>query len=188
MASPGSPWQRPPLDVLSRPWYKAWPPHLPHRLNYPTAPAWWLLERNLERCPDRVAMRYLDHETLLERETLTYAQLAFRARSLAAALQHLGIGHGARVALCLPNSPALITSFYAIWLAGATVVPINPLAKASELKQQVGDVAAALIIAGLEAHPAAATVASAMGIPLVLTSEGRSAARDGAVPFEALLA
>lgn len=114
---PASPWQRQPSDTPSRPWFKVWPPHLPHALDYPLAPAWWILERNLDRHPERIAIRYLDHDTLAERETLTYAALATRARALAVGLQHLGIGRGARVALCLPNSPALITSFYGTWLA-----------------------------------------------------------------------
>lgn len=73
---PASPWQRPPSDTPSRPWFKVWPPHLPHALDYPLAPAWWILERNLDRHPERIAIRYLAHDTLAERETLTYAALA----------------------------------------------------------------------------------------------------------------
>ena len=102
---------------------------------------WWILERNLDRHPERIAIRYLDHDTLAKRETLTYAALAIRARAraLAVGLQRLGVGRGGRVAVCLPNSPALITSFYGTWLAGATVVPINPVATRSELRHQLGD-------------------------------------------------
>src|SRR5262245_63853419 len=109
-----------PSEVQSRPWFNAWPSHLPHTLDYPLTPAWWILERNLDRHPERVAIRYLDQDTLVEREAVTYAELAARARALAAGLQRLGIGCGARVALCLPNSPALIACFYGTWLAGAT--------------------------------------------------------------------
>ncbi|MGH8072037.1 MAG: long-chain-fatty-acid--CoA ligase [Candidatus Entotheonellia bacterium] len=183
-----SPWQRPPSDVSSRPWFNAWPPHLPYALDYPVAPAWWLLERNLDKHPERVAIRYLDHDTLVEREAVTYAELAARARALAAGLQHLGIGRGARVALCLSNSPALITSFYATWLAGATVVPINPMAKGLELRQQLGDAGASLLIAASDAATPAFAAAGEMGIPLVLTSEGSRSSPRGAIPFDELLA
>jgi long-chain acyl-CoA synthetase len=183
-----SPWQRPPSDVSSRPWFNAWPPHLPYALDYPLAPAWWLIERNLDRHPDRMAIRYLDHDTLVEREAVTYAELAARARALAAGLQHLGIGRGARVALCLPNSPALITGFYGIWLAGATVVPINPMAKGLELRQQLGDAGASLLIAASDAATPAFAVAGDMGMPLVLTSEGSRSSPRGAIPFDELLA
>jgi long-chain acyl-CoA synthetase len=92
------------------------------------------------------------------------------------------------VAICLPNSPALITSFYATWLAGATVVPINPLAKGPDLRQQLGDAAASLLIATSDAGVTAAAVAGQMGIPLVLSSEDGGSSVGGAISFEALLA
>jgi long-chain acyl-CoA synthetase len=186
--SVGSPQQRPPSNALSRPWFRAWPSHVPPTLDYPSTPAWWILERNLERYPDRIAVRYLDHDTLVEREAVTYAELAARARALAAGLQRYGIGRGARVALCLPNSPALITSFYGVWLAGATVVPINPMATGSELRQPLDDAGASLLVAASDLAMTAAAAAGERGIPLVLSAEGRDACRDGAVPFEALLA
>ena len=185
---PQSPWQQMPQEVPYRPWLKAWPSHLPHVLDYPLAPAWWILERNLARHPDRIAIHDLDQDTLAERESLTYAELAARARALATGLQRLGIGHGTRVALCLPNSPALITSFYGTWLAGATVVPINPLAKGFELRQHVSDAGASLLIATSEAATTASAAADAMGIPLVLSSEAGSSSVGGAIPFEGLLA
>jgi long-chain acyl-CoA synthetase len=183
-----SPWSPTPSDAPSRSWFNAWPSHLPYALDYPLVPAWWILERNLDRHPERVAVRYLDSDTLVERETMSYAELVLRSRALAAGLQRLGIGRGARVALCLPNSPALITSFYGTWLAGATVVPINPLSKDSELRQQLGDARAALLIAAADAAATASAVASEMGIPLVLSSESDSSSRGGAIPFEELLA
>jgi long-chain acyl-CoA synthetase len=182
-----SPWQRPSSDAPARPWFKVWPPHLPHALDYPLAPAWWILERNLDRHPERIAIRYLDHDTLAERETLTYAALATRARALAAGLQRLGIGRGARVALCLPNSPALITSFYGTWLAGAAVVPINPVATSLELRQQLSDANASLLIAASGAARASSAVAGEMEIPLVLTSGDDSSTPRHAIPFEDLV-
>jgi long-chain acyl-CoA synthetase len=185
---PDAPCQAPLPDAPSRPWFNAWPPRLPHALDYPLVPAWWILERNLDRHPERVAIRYLDQDTLVEREAVTYAELAARARALAAGLQCLGIGCGARVALCLPNSPALITCFYGTWLAGATVVPINPMAKSSELRQQLGDAGVSLLIAASDAAMTASSISGEIGIPLVLSSEGGSSSPGGAIPFEELLA
>ena len=89
--------------------------------------------------------------------------------------------------LCLPNSPALITSFYGTWLAGATVVPANPVATASELRYQLGDAEASLLIAASGAATTASTVATEMGIPLVLTSEAGRSSVSGAIPFEELV-
>jgi long-chain acyl-CoA synthetase len=130
----------------------------------------------------------LDHDTLVERQSLTYAELAIRARALAVGLHRLGIGRGARVALCLPNSPALLISFYGTWLAGATVVPINPMAKGLELRQQLGDVGASLLMAASETAVAASAVADEMAIPLVLSAESGSSSAEGAIPFEELMA
>jgi len=186
--SVGSALQASPSGEPSRPWFGAWPAHLPHSLHYPSLPAWWVLERNLDRYADRVAIRSLDHETLRERESITYAQLVGRARALAVGLQRLGVRRGERVALCLPNSPALITSFYGVWLAGAAVVPINPMVKEGELGQQLGDAGAALLIASSSAVAPTSAVTDQLRIPLVVTSEADAAAAGGAVPFEELLA
>ncbi|MGH7279823.1 MAG: hypothetical protein ACREJG_14205, partial [Candidatus Rokuibacteriota bacterium] len=62
----------PDASGATRPWHGVWPAHLPHSLDYPRVPAWGLLERNLPRFADRIAIRELDHETLAERRTLTY--------------------------------------------------------------------------------------------------------------------
>ncbi len=181
-------WQHRLLTGQSRPWFGAWPEDLPHSLDYPTVPAWWLLERNLERYPDRLALRYLDQDTAAEVTSLTYAELASRARSLAAGIQRLGIDCGARVAICLPNSPELIIGFYGTWLAGATVVPLNPTIKESELRQLLGDAAPSLLIAAGDTVAIASGVAAEMGIPLVVASAGGHALPSGALAFEALLA
>jgi long-chain acyl-CoA synthetase len=183
-----SDWPCPPLVVPSRPWFNAWPSYLPHTLDYPVAPAWWILERNLDQHPNRVAVRYLDHDTLVERESVTYAELAARTRALATGLQRLGVGRGTRVALWLPNSADLITGFYGAWLAGAAVVPINPMAKGSELRRQLGDVAVSLLIAASGGALTASVVAEEMGIPLVLVADGDGTSTRGAIPFEELLA
>jgi long-chain acyl-CoA synthetase len=185
---PEPPRQRPPLEAPSRPWFNAWPPHLPQTLDYPRASAWWLLERNLDSHPERIAIRYLDHDTLAERETLTYTALATRARALARGLQRLGLGRGARVALCLPNSPALVISFYGCWLAGATVVPINPAATGAELRRQLDDVEASLLIAAPGAAPTTVRAANELGMPLVLAPEDHGPAPSDAIPFEELAA
>ena len=85
-------------------------------------------------------------------------------------------------------SPSLITSFYGAWLAGATVVPINPMAKGSEFRQQLGAAAASLLIATSDAGVTAAAVAGQMGIPCVLSADAGSPAAGGAIPYEELLA
>ncbi len=173
---------------FSRPWHRAWPSHLPFSLDYPNVPVWWVIDKNLDRFGDRVAVRFLDHESLCERQTVIYSCLISQTRSLAAGLQRLRIQKGDRVAIYLPNSPELIVSFYGIWRAGAVVVPCNPMFKEQELETQVRDADACLMIASGEGAATAAAVAKKIGIPLVLTSPGAGLHAKDVIFFEGLLA
>jgi long-chain acyl-CoA synthetase len=130
----------------ARPWHAAWPPHVERSIDYPDVPAWWLLERNLPRFADRVAIREVDHQTLAEGRVLTYEQLARAARGVATGLRAAAVGPDTRVGLCLPNSAALIVGYYATWWAGGTVVPANPAARESEVEQQLGDAGVTLVV------------------------------------------
>src|SRR5262245_16784258 len=108
------------MTGAARPWAGAWPAHVPPSLDYPSVPAWWLLERNLPRFAARIAVREVDHETLIERRALTYEELVRAARGIATGLRDLGVGRGTRVGYCLPNSTALILGYFATWCAGGT--------------------------------------------------------------------
>src|SRR5262249_31165902 len=104
---------KPPSEV--RAWHRVWPSHLPHTLDYPREPAWRLLERNLPRFADRVALRELDHQTLAEGRVLTFEALWRAARATATGLRTHGVVRGTRVGYCLPNSAALVIGYYATW-------------------------------------------------------------------------
>jgi long-chain acyl-CoA synthetase len=135
------------VSAPPRPWHAAWPAHLPTALEYPRAPAWWLLERNVGVFAARVAVRELHHETLAEGRVLTYDDLFRAVRGAAAGLAAAGVHGGARVGFCLPNSADLIVGYYATWYAGAVVVPVNPGASESEAAQQLGDARVSLVVA-----------------------------------------
>ena len=152
------------LDAV-RPWHGVWPAHLERSLPYPSAPAWWLLERNLPAFAQRVAIREVDHETLAEGRILTYEALWTAVRGAASGLRAMGVESGVRVGFCLPNSAALIVGYYATWYAGGVVVPANPLASESELTQQLGDAGVSLVIG--VAGKVAQTVAGALNVPFV---------------------
>jgi long-chain acyl-CoA synthetase len=130
----------------ARPWHGAWPSHLPRSLDYPSVPAWWLIEQNLPRFATRVAVREVDHETLAEGRVLTYEQLVRAARGIARGLAEVGITPGARVGYCLPNSAALILGYCGTWWAGGTVVPANPAAREAEIEQQLADAGVSVVV------------------------------------------
>ena len=57
--------------------------------------------------------------------SLTYAELAQRARGMAAGLDALGIGRGERVAIVSHNSARLLESFFGVTTWGRVLVPVN---------------------------------------------------------------
>jgi long-chain acyl-CoA synthetase len=138
---------------------------VPHRLDYPDVPAWWLLEQNLPRFADRVAVRELHHETGSMGRVLTYAQLWLAVRSAARGLQKYGVTPGVHVGFCLPNSSALVIGYYATWCAGGTVVPANPAARGSEVTEQFTDARVGLIV-GTTGGPGQAA-AVCLGVPFI---------------------
>lgn len=70
---------------------------------------------------------------------MSYAELARQSRALAGALRALGVGTGHRVLLDMQNTPQLVIAHYAILLANAVVVPVNPMNKAGELKHYISN-------------------------------------------------
>jgi long-chain acyl-CoA synthetase len=64
---------------------------------------------------------------------LRYGELAQRAARRAGALRdRYGIVPGARVAIIAKNCPSYVETMYAVWLAGAAVVPVNAKLHPSE--------------------------------------------------------
>ncbi|MGN6781229.1 MAG: AMP-binding protein [Marmoricola sp.] len=64
---------------------------------------------------------------------LSYAQVAERARAMAAKLDELGVGPGERVAMVSHNSARLFTSFFGVAGYGRVLVPINFRLSAEEV-------------------------------------------------------
>jgi long-chain acyl-CoA synthetase len=91
-----------------------------------------LLEQAVARFADHPAIDFFGRK-------FTYAELGRRVDRAALGLQKLGVTHGARVGLCLPNTPYFIIAYYAILKAGGIVVNFNPLYVEREIAQQIED-------------------------------------------------
>ncbi len=78
-----------------------------------------LLERQAAAQPDRVFARFEDDSEW------TYAQTLARTRARAAGLAQLGVGQGDRVMVWMPNSAAMMETWFAINYLGAVFVPVN---------------------------------------------------------------
>lgn len=127
-------------SYAAMPWLQSYPAEVPQTLHYPNEPLYALLDRAAERHGDRDA-------TIFFGARLSYRELWGQARRLAAGLTALGISKGDRVALMLPNCPQALISYYGALMAGAVVVQVNPLYMERELKHQISDSGAKVMIA-----------------------------------------
>ncbi|HKH46680.1 MAG TPA: amino acid adenylation domain-containing protein, partial [Thermoanaerobaculia bacterium] len=92
-----------------------------------------------ERTPGAVAV--IDGE-----ESLTYGELAARARALAERLRRMGIGPEARVAVCMPRSADLVTALLGVLAAGGAYVPIDPAYPQEHQRFMLEDCGAAVVV------------------------------------------
>ena len=125
--------------VVTHRWIQHYEPGVPAHLAIPDQPLTWLLERTASRYPDHTALIYYGRK-------LSYAQLAQGAHRFATALQRLGVQKGDRVAIALPNLPQFPITFYGALLAGAVVVPTNPLYTEREMQHQLADAGARVLV------------------------------------------
>ena len=75
--------------------------------------------------PDRIGVVDEADQPAPSWGSLTYAEVAARARAQAAGLDALGIAAGERVAMVSHNSARLYTSFFGVSGSGRVLVPIN---------------------------------------------------------------
>ncbi len=67
---------------------------------------------------------------------LTFEALGQKAHAFASYLQEIGVRHGDRVALMMPNTLAYPVALFGALIAGAIVVNVNPLYTVRELRHQ----------------------------------------------------
>ena len=90
--------------------------------------------------------------------TLTYGEIARRARGMAGALDRMGVGLGERVAIVSPNAARFLISFYGTSAYGRVVVPINFRLNAEEVGYIVDHSGASVLLVDPEMDGALAGV------------------------------
>src|SRR4051794_11815923 len=90
--------------------------------------------------------------------SVTYAELAKRARAQAAGLDALGIGVGQRVAIVSHNSARLLASFFGVSGSGRILVPINFRLVAEEVSYIIEHSGAELLMVDPELDDSLSTV------------------------------
>ena len=76
----------------------------------------------------------------------TFAELEQASRSLAGGLAARGMGPGTCIALMAPNLPQFPVVFHGVATAGATLTTINPTYGAAEVRHQLQDAGATMLI------------------------------------------
>ena len=92
-----------------------------------------VLDWHVARHPDRLHLTVLQDESVVL-GTLTYGELAERARAVAAGLIEADVAPGDRIALMLPTSAEFFIAFVGILYAGAVPVPIYPPMQLSKIE------------------------------------------------------
>ncbi|MCO5974525.1 AMP-binding protein [Actinoallomurus soli] len=128
---------RTPYD--DRPWLRYYAEGVPADVDVPDVPLTRLLDASADRFPGHRALEFLGR-------SMTYARLRDAVDRFAMALARLGVRKGDRVAVILPNCPQEVIAFYAVLRLGAVVVPTNPLYTASELRYQLADSGARVVV------------------------------------------
>ncbi|ADP83346.1 class I adenylate-forming enzyme family protein [Pseudofrankia inefficax] len=120
-----------PTDA-SQPWLARYPAGIdptPKIAHASVVEAW---QARVTANPARPAVRYFDG-------SLSAAELDAHADAMAAELQARGVERGDRVGIYLQNVPYYPISLLAIWKAGATAVPLNPMYQGPELRRLIED-------------------------------------------------
>jgi long-chain acyl-CoA synthetase len=93
------------------------------------------------------AADHTDHPALrMDDAVLTYGEFRDASLKVAGALRARGVGPGDRVGMVLPNVLSFPVVFYGALLAGAAVVPMNPLLKAREVEYYLRDSGARVVV------------------------------------------
>jgi long-chain acyl-CoA synthetase len=133
------------------------------------------------------ARRVPDHPALVFRDrSMTYHALESAAAAVVGQLWKLGVGPGDRVVLVMPNVPEFGVGYLGIAGAGATVLPLNPLLKAEEVRYILEDSGATAMVCLEASLPLlrAARAGLAMRAPiLVLAAAGSLEAPDMVMPL-----
>jgi long-chain acyl-CoA synthetase len=124
---------------VEKPWLKFYEPHVPEHIDYPQATMPAVLEETARKHPDHTALIFKDAK-------ITFHEYNQAVDRFAAALQKLGVNKGDRVAIHLPNCPQFPIAYYAVLRVGGIVVPCNPIYTAREMRHQLSDSGAEIIV------------------------------------------
>ncbi|RMF15446.1 MAG: long-chain fatty acid--CoA ligase [Alphaproteobacteria bacterium] len=116
--------------MTERPWLKNYPAHVRWDKEYEGLPVHTLIEQAAAAFPGRPHLEFMGR-------VYRYRESFDLVRRLAAGLQEIGVQRGVHVGIFMPNCPQFVISYYAVLMAGGTVVNCSPLYSGEELAHQV---------------------------------------------------
>ena len=123
----------------SRPWLKFYLEEVPPDVKIPEKSAVDTFDESTDKWKDRTAIIFYGRK-------MSYRELRDHVDRFATAMHDLGVKKGDRVALLLLNSPQFIIAYFGALKAGATLTAISPVYVSPEIKHQIEDSGARIIV------------------------------------------
>ncbi|MFZ5585318.1 MAG: long-chain-fatty-acid--CoA ligase [Thermodesulfobacteriota bacterium] len=124
---------------LSKPWLKYYPEHVGAEMTLPVKSIPQVFDEAVERFGNKTALIFYGKK-------ISYRDLKDQVDRFAAALADLGVQKGDRVALLLLNCPQYIISYIGALKAGAVVTPVSPVYTSQEVRHQLSDSGAKVVV------------------------------------------
>src|SRR5262245_28057122 len=112
----------------------------------------------------------------------SYAQFAGMARSLASALDEMGVGQDERVAIVSPNAARFLVSLFGVSAYGRILVPVNFRLNAEEIRYILGHSGSTVLLVDPELDAPLRDIPVKHRIVLGTATDGQLFLRQGATP------
>src|SRR5450759_3720202 len=124
---------------MAKPWLKHYPEGVNKNVDVPNISVPALFDQAVEKYGKKPALIFYGKE-------ISYTKLKELIDRFATALADLGVKRGDTVALYLLNCPQFVIAFFATLRVGAKVTPISPVYTSHEIKHQLEDSDATVMI------------------------------------------
>lgn len=125
---------------------------------------------------------------LFQDRNYTNRELHDASCRLSRALERLGVVHGDRVVVMMPNCPEVMVSYPAIWRVGGTVIPVLFVLDARELAYILHDSAAKVVITSPDVYPKVREASRhAPDLERVIVTGSESGVPEGGLSFDELV-
>jgi long-chain acyl-CoA synthetase len=123
----------------AKPWLKWYLPGVPKDITVEEKSVVDTFNETCDKWKDKTAVIFYGRK-------MSYKELRDQVDRFAAALHDLGIKKGDKIALLLLNSPQFMIAYYGALKAGATLSAISPVYVSSEIKYQIEDSGARMMV------------------------------------------